>query len=111
MKVHQVAYDLEARYGKGRCDVECLDKTDLRKLRPDVEEIWYWYAVGCYEGMGAMIMRVGDLYAFRDMGHCSCYGPTDNIHNRAFRTLSDEIKNCSSDCLIDFQPLIDEVQG
>lgn len=45
------------------------------------EEIWYWYGSGCYEGSGELIARKGNLYDIYDLGHCSCYGPVDDIGN------------------------------
>ena len=41
----------------------------------DVDELWYNYEYGDYEGSGLMIARIGDKYDLYDMSHCSCYGP------------------------------------
>ena len=57
-----------------------LDDYSLDKLvLLGIDECWYWYATGSYEGSGKILMRKGDLYDFTDIGHCSCNGPTDNI--------------------------------
>jgi hypothetical protein len=44
------------------------------------DEIWYYYAYGSYEGNGMMLMKKGNLYDAHNMGHCSCYGPLENIN-------------------------------
>lgn len=54
-----------------------LSNWDLESL--DFDEIWYSYTHGYYEGSGDMIVRKGDLFTHHDMGHCSCYGPTDRF--------------------------------
>lgn len=59
-------------------DWEELSKSDLEYV--DADEIWYWYATGNWEGSGQLVARQGDLYFHHDMGHCSCYGPTENLY-------------------------------
>lgn len=44
-----------------------------------VDEAWYWYVYGSYEGSGQMLMRRGDLYDVHNLSHCSCNGPTEGV--------------------------------
>ena len=53
------------------------DYKDLEAL--DIDEIWYKYNCGSYEGSGQLIARKGDLFSHHDMGHCSCYGAVDKF--------------------------------
>lgn len=57
--------------------IAVLDEYDFKNLPQGLDEIWYWYAIGSYEGAGELLMRKGDLYDTRSLGHCSCYGPLD----------------------------------
>jgi len=36
-----------------------------------VEEIWYWYSSGSYEGSGELLARKGNEWAFHGLSHCS----------------------------------------
>jgi len=57
-----------------------LSDWDLDKLvLLGIDECWYWYATGSYEGSGKILMRKGDLYDYADIGCCSCNEPTDRI--------------------------------
>lgn len=61
-------------------DISELSNYDLKELvLLDVDEVWYWYATAPYEGSGYMLLRKGNLYDVANIGHCSCYGPVDNI--------------------------------
>jgi len=60
-----------------------LSEGELQHLfEQGFEEVWYWYGTAPYEGVGQLLLRVGDLYDFHDAGHCSCYGPTEGIKFR-----------------------------
>ena len=75
MEVHEIK-------NKGSyCDDESeLEENELEYLEAlGLDEIWYWYATAPYEGDGSILMRKGDLYCVDSLGHCSCYGPTENI--------------------------------
>lgn len=57
-----------------------LDEYDLRDVaKLDLDEVWYWYAQGHYDGSGAILMRKGDEYDLGNLGHCSCDGPTASL--------------------------------
>lgn len=88
-----------------------LDGSDAAELdRRGVVEGWYWYAYGSYEGTGKIIMRdeEGNWYG-ADLGHCSCYGPTERVHinDGAYPMLDALEASCTGDALIEFKPLID----
>lgn len=42
-------------------------------------EVYYWYAIGSYEGGGAVIYKVGNLWYDGSLSHCSCYGPIESL--------------------------------
>ncbi len=61
-------------------NIEPLDSYGLRELEEQgIDEIWYWYADGGYEGCGQILIRKGDLFDIHDASHCSCYGATDGL--------------------------------
>ena len=66
----------EYRYGE-IAELHEYDFEDLKNL--GIDEVWYWYASGDYEGSGQILMRQGILFDVGDMGHCSCFGPTENL--------------------------------
>lgn len=60
--------------------VDELCEYELSELESDnFKFIVYWYEGGSWDGQGRAIgynMEDGLLY-IKDLGHCSCYGPTD----------------------------------
>ncbi len=46
------------------------------------EWLVYYYEYGNYDGSGFAVWKVGKKLYYHDMGHCSCYGPTDEMENR-----------------------------
>ena len=54
--------------GLASYDIDHLEKFGI-------EEAWYWYALGSYEGTGMLLMRIGDLYYLESLSHCSCNSP------------------------------------
>lgn len=92
---------VEYRYG----EIVELDKYELGNLENlGIDEIWYWYAAGDYEGSGQILMRKGDLYDVHDAGHCSCYGPTDNANFNG-HPFSELINSISSEYMKELRPL------
>lgn len=62
---------------------EELSSYDIRECPEDIEELWYWYKTGSYEGSGAGVARFSNgEYGFMDFCHCSCYGPCDGKWQR-----------------------------
>jgi hypothetical protein len=61
-----------------RYDLYEFTEFDLDNLiGKGIDEIWYWYGCGGYEGIGWVLLRQGDTYDLHDLGHCSCFGPLD----------------------------------
>jgi len=40
---------------------------------------FYWYGRGSYDGSGQMLALHEKGWYLFNLGHCSCYGPTENI--------------------------------
>lgn len=93
--------EVDYRYGE-IMELENYDLITLENL--GIDEIWYWYAQGGYEGSGQILMRKGDLYDVHDAGHCSCYGPTERADfiGKPFKELFDSI---SKEYMKDLKPL------
>ena len=64
---------------KGSDGLSEWDLEDIEKLGAD----WlvYYYEAGDYEGSGFAVWKVKDKFYYHDMGHCSCYGPTEEMEN------------------------------
>ena len=95
------------------CKISELDEYDLELLdRHYLDEVWYWYACGRYEGMGDMLIRRGDKYYLHDMGHCSCYGPTEHIKfNDPYSSLDEIKERCSAEEYKNVEPLAEMARG
>lgn len=93
LKVNNLAKfpeNFEYKYGS----ISELDEYDFENLQKlGVDEIWYFYAVGIYEGNGQILMRKNNLFDIHDAGHCSCYGATDKIsfNGKTFEELEKSI--------------------
>lgn len=57
---------------------DSLDQSDFDRFA-NFEEIFYHYTSGSYEGSGALLAVNGNETVIHNMGHCSCYGPTDEF--------------------------------
>lgn len=56
---------------------EPLSEDDLKYFESvGLEKIWYWYATALYLGAGDLIGLKDGKHYHKDIGHCSCYGPT-----------------------------------
>lgn len=51
-----------------------------------VVEAWYKYDYGCYEGSGYLVYKQDDGWGYKDLGHCSCYGPMEGGIDARFGT-------------------------
>lgn len=97
MKVHN--YDafppeLDYRYG----DIRELDDWDTEKLEAlGLDEVWYWYAYGGWEGSGQILMRKGSEYDVHHAGHCSCYGPTEDVVFNGRESLDELVESLSGE--------------
>jgi hypothetical protein len=90
-------------------DLSELSEYDIKYLeKAGIEEAWYWYASGSYEGNGEILMKKGDSYSVHSMGHCSCYGPVEDIEFTAQYSSLDEIKEkCSEEAYRSIAPLVE----
>jgi hypothetical protein len=53
---------------------------ELEMIPHSVKWVAYWYEYETYEGRGSAIACFDDgLYELVDLGHCSCYGPTEHF--------------------------------
>ena len=78
MIIHKLERPRDLIFDEDEWSVSELYDTDIANLiRLGIEEIWYWYQTGSYEGAGQLLMRIGNEYALHDFGHCSCNGPTE----------------------------------
>jgi len=88
-------------------DVCPFDEYDLKNLYGlNIDEVWYWYATAPYEGSGNILMRKGDLYDIHTAGHCSCYGPTEDIEFNG-KPLDEVKASLSESAMIEYKPLIE----
>lgn len=85
-----------------------------------LEKIWYWYLITDYEGAGDLIGLKDGKYYHKNIGHCSCYGPTgtgissydDWVPVRGFESLDDLLANASPYFReISLQTLTDFIKG
>lgn len=75
MKIQHMTKTPSSYYG-GESEAEELGEYDIDRLkRQGVQEAYYWYLSGSYEGSGYMVFKKADKWGEHDMGHCSCYGP------------------------------------
>lgn len=85
-----------------------LDEYDLKYLgehKPD--EVWYYYSVGNYDGLGQMIILKDGLYYLHDMGHCSCYSGCERIDlSVGYKTIDELVSKTSNDYYEEVLPLI-----
>lgn len=107
-KIHQskvpgIEYDYGEEAPLGEYDLE-----DIYKL--NIDEAWYWYRSGSYEGSGHILMRKGDLWDMGDMSHCSCYGPTDRLGFNG-KELSELKKSCSEGLMKEMELLFTQAEN
>lgn len=70
MEVHQLSPPSEKEYHYGdESELSDYNIEDLQKM--GLDEIWYWYVQGDYEGSGNVLMRQGNLWDTDSLGHCS----------------------------------------
>jgi len=111
MKIHNVN-KMPDSYKDGEYELSTLDKKDfIGKFPKKVTDVYYWYATGDYCGAGQVLARtVDNLWYHHDCGHCSCYGPTEEMSfSDEGRSLKD-IVNCSADQLKQLKPILDQMK-
>lgn len=65
------------KFSVGPDELHEYDWQDIRN-QENYQWVVYWYENGGYDGSGEMVAlgNDGTLY-YRNLGHCSCYGPCD----------------------------------
>ncbi len=75
-----------------------LSESEIGNIPLEVQEVWYWYGYESYDGGGEMLMRIGDFFWLYNLGHCSCYGPTDSLDlNGQGQTLATIEQGCTEE--------------
>lgn len=79
---------------------------EISSINPEVA--FYWYTTGCYEGSGQLLFLKDGEWHLHDCGHCSCYGPTDEIDTAwpLSKTLDGIREKCSDERWDDVAPLV-----
>ena len=67
-------YRIEESDELGDYELEDIEKLNARWLV-------YYYEEGDYEGSGFAVWESDGKLYYHDMGHCSCYGPTEEMKN------------------------------
>lgn len=65
----------------GRDELSEYDFERLEKLGFDL--MVYGYEDGGYDGSGFAAFKKGDQWFYQELGHCSCYGPLENVETSA----------------------------
>lgn len=65
-------YDLSTN-----CYSKAEDEDYVGKVKADV--FIYWYENGGYDGSGIAVWRHRGKWAYQWLGHCSCYGPLEDV--------------------------------
>lgn len=84
---------------KGYTSDAAFGEREARELKAlGISEAWYWYGYYGYEGVGQMLILKDGKYYLHDMGHCSCYGPIENISfTDPFSSLEEIKVRCSTE--------------
>ncbi len=106
MKVYRLkGTPLDFNYSES-CELEDDELKTIEELGADV--VFYWYSYGSYEGSGQILFRINKKWYLHDAGHCSCYGPTDDIElTSPYDSPDDILKNCSEEYQKEIEPLIE----
>jgi hypothetical protein len=92
------------------CPLTDYEMEDINKL--NLDNAWYWYASGSYEGDGAILMVKDGKWNWGDMGHCSCYGPTEHLEFKpSYESLDDLLSHCSDSAKEDLAPLVEAAKA
>ena len=77
-----------------------------------IDKVVYYYLRGNYEGLGKAILKKGDEYFTASLGHCSCYGPTEDIEGELHdgsESIEGLFDGFSESHKQEFQPLVDYI--
>lgn len=110
LKVIQIEFP-KIRYSS-EYDAAKFDEYDLRAFRPDTEKLVYYYGTGSYCGSGQALYYWHGNWYHADLGHCSCYGPTENVdYTNPISSLSAWLEQSTPEFHAEVQPLIDAIQN
>lgn len=88
------------------------DDIDFYNLLPGADWIVYNYQTAPYEGSGVSIHKKDGKYYQSNLGHCSCYGPTENLEEKeGYDSIESLLKNCSKNLINEIQPLLDVIKA
>lgn len=95
-------------------DQESLNLESDSKCLKGIDEIWYYYFGGGYEGSGVALLRKGLLYTDCSLSHCSCCSPEDNIDNitdASYIPLNELKSRLSKELDDDLKPIFDFMEN
>lgn len=86
-----------------------LGTNDLDKIAASgVDEAWYWYVAGGYEGAGHILYRSGGMWDYHSLSHCSCYGPLECFDPKPrYPSLDALLELCTQDLRDELAPCIE----
>jgi len=87
---------------------EPFSEWDIKQLEASgADLVAYWYGVGLYEGTGHILARKDGRWYHHDCGHCSCYGPTDDVtfSGDGDETVEALLARCSAELREQLEPL------
>lgn len=104
-KCEKIPDGLSYSYG----ELQSFDEYDIKHLQEhNIDEAWYWYVSDSYEGSGQLLFMKNGCWFLHDCGHCSCYGPLENLKiDVGYTNLVELSEKMTSENLKQVQPLID----
>jgi len=66
-------------YRSGEMRVFQVGPEEIDYDRFDFDWLVYWYETGSWEGHGCAAYKLDGKFGWANIGHCSCYGPEDQI--------------------------------
>lgn len=108
MKLMKLENTPKEYYGCGR-EVGDLSEYEVRDLKEKgIEEAYYWYVYESYEGSGYILYRKEDKWYVKSMGHCSCYGPLEDLDfTHPYDSLEDVLLEATNDYISYVGPLVE----
>ena len=102
MKITRVRTLPMSYYKGGEYSSRSID-SEIKSINDDIKTIIdqfiYWYASGDYCGAGYALIKLKDsnMWLEQSLGHCSCYGPTEEFTVNVMNMKSlDEIRRSST---------------
>lgn len=100
----------EAMDEEAPCEIDSFSSMDIENLLPlNLDEAWYWYVTGFYNGAGQILMRKGDLYDIHDCAH-GANSPLEAVKFSG-KPLSELKANVSPELMIQLKPLFDAAEN